>query len=99
MAARLFPCCCGQPRAALGRAAEIGSIEVGKRADLVLLKENPLASVAAYDSIEAIFLEGEPIPRERLRPRSKSALPGRGRTLDLLSRALPPRRLARVSTW
>ncbi|HXY52844.1 MAG TPA: amidohydrolase family protein [Terriglobales bacterium] len=52
---------------ALGLAAEVGSIEVGKRADMVLLKENPLASVAAYDSIEAVFLDGQPIPRETLR--------------------------------
>ncbi len=52
---------------ALGLADEVGTIEVGKRADLILLKKNPLASVAAYDSIETIFLGGQPIPREALR--------------------------------
>jgi imidazolonepropionase-like amidohydrolase len=52
---------------ALGMSIEIGSIEVGKRADLLLLKENPLTSVSAYDSIETIFLSGEPIARETLR--------------------------------
>jgi imidazolonepropionase-like amidohydrolase len=52
---------------ALGMSHEIGSIEVGKRADLLLLKENPLTSVSAYDSIETIFLNGEPIARETLR--------------------------------
>ena len=52
---------------ALGLSHELGSIEVGKRADLLLLKENPLASVSAYDSIETIFLNGEPIVRETLR--------------------------------
>jgi imidazolonepropionase-like amidohydrolase len=46
----------------------VGTIEVGKRADLVLLRENPLASVAAYDTVEVVFLEGEPIEREALRP-------------------------------
>ena len=51
---------------ALGLAHELGSIEVGKRADLLLLKENPLASVSAYDSIETIFLNGEPIARDAL---------------------------------
>jgi imidazolonepropionase-like amidohydrolase len=52
---------------ALGLSHELGSIEVGKRADLLLLKENPLANVSAYDSIETIFLNGEPIAREALR--------------------------------
>lgn len=51
---------------ALGLSHELGSIEVGKRADL-LLRENPLANVSAYDSIETIFLNGEPIARETLR--------------------------------
>ena len=53
---------------ALGLSKQLGSIEVGKRADLLLLKENPLATVSAYDSIETIFLNGEPIARETLRP-------------------------------
>ena len=53
----------------LGLSRELGSIEAGKRGDLLLLKENPLANVSAYDSIETIFLNGEPIPRESLRPR------------------------------
>jgi len=52
---------------AFGLSHELGSIEVGKRADLLLLKENPLTNVSAYDSIEIIFLNGEPIAREALR--------------------------------
>jgi imidazolonepropionase-like amidohydrolase len=52
---------------ALGLSHELGSIEVGKRADLLLLKENPLTNVSAYDSIKTIFLDGEPIAREDLR--------------------------------
>jgi imidazolonepropionase-like amidohydrolase len=52
---------------ALGLSHELGSIEVGKRADLLLLKENPLLNVSAYDSIEKIFLNGEAIAREALR--------------------------------
>lgn len=52
---------------ALGLSHELGTIEVGKRADLLLLKENPLKNISAYDSIETIFLNGEPISREGLR--------------------------------
>jgi imidazolonepropionase-like amidohydrolase len=55
--------------AVLGLSRDLGSIEVGKRADLLLLKENPMAKISAYDSIETIFLNGEPIARESLRPR------------------------------
>ena len=53
---------------AFGLAKDLGTIEVGKQADLLLLKENPLTKVSAYDSIETIFLNGEPIAREELRP-------------------------------
>ena len=52
---------------ALGQSHELGSIEVGKRADLLLLKQNPLVNVSAYDSIETVFLNGEPIAQEALR--------------------------------
>lgn len=43
-----------------------GTIEVGKRADLLLMKNDPLKSVAAYDSIETVFLNGEAIARASL---------------------------------
>jgi imidazolonepropionase-like amidohydrolase len=52
---------------AFGLSRDLGSIEVGKRADLLLLARNPLSSVSAYDSIELIFLNGAAIPRESLR--------------------------------
>jgi len=53
---------------ALGLARELGSIEVGKRADLLLLAKNPLVTVDAYDSIDTIFLGGAPIERRTLMP-------------------------------
>jgi len=49
--------------------ADRGTIEPGKRADLLLLRDNPLRTIAAYDSIETIFLNGEPLPRASLLPK------------------------------
>ena len=54
--------------AAFGLAEELGSVEVGKKADLVLLTADPLKSVDAYDAIETIILDGRPIERAQLRP-------------------------------
>ena len=45
---------------------EIGSIEKGKRAHLLLLGANPLENVEAYNTIETVFLAGKAIPREGL---------------------------------
>lgn len=44
--------------AMLGLSHEIGSIAVGKQADIVLLRENPLASKTAYRSIKAVMKAG-----------------------------------------
>jgi imidazolonepropionase-like amidohydrolase len=54
--------------AAFRLSSELGSIEVGKRADLLLLRANPLTTVTAYDAIETVFLDGEPIARQTLLP-------------------------------
>lgn len=49
---------------ALGLEASIGSVEVGKKANLLLLKENPLKTITAYDSIQKIILNGKVLERE-----------------------------------
>jgi hypothetical protein len=46
--------------------SQIGSIEPGKVANLVLLKKSPLESVDAYDSITTVWLHGQEIARDRL---------------------------------
>jgi len=53
---------------AFGLAKDLGTIETGKRADLLLLRADPLKSIAAYDAIDTIFLNGAPISRESLLP-------------------------------
>ncbi|MGH7576597.1 MAG: amidohydrolase family protein [Longimicrobiales bacterium] len=54
---------------ALGLEGEMGTVEVGKTANLLLLGADPLESVAAYDAIETVFLHGRPIPRDELSAR------------------------------
>lgn len=46
--------------------ADLGSIEAGKIANLVLMKESPLTSIQAYDSIVDVWVEGVRVPRESL---------------------------------
>lgn len=60
-------------RAATWKAAEFlgltdchGSVEVGKRADLVLLEANPLESIENVRGIRAVVFGGELLDRERL---------------------------------
>jgi Amidohydrolase family len=45
---------------------QLGTIEPGKTANLLLLSKSPLQSLDAYDAISTIFLHGQPIPRESL---------------------------------
>lgn len=52
---------------------EIGTIEPGKKANLLLLGADPLKNVKAYDAIETVFLHGRPITRETLSARHAPA--------------------------
>ncbi|HEV8254817.1 MAG TPA: amidohydrolase family protein [Vicinamibacteria bacterium] len=46
--------------ASLGRLQELGTVEVGKRADLVLLEADPLADIANTARIAAVVADGRP---------------------------------------
>lgn len=46
--------------------SQVGTIEPGKIANLVLMKKSPLESVDAYDSITTVWVHGRKIPRESL---------------------------------
>lgn len=46
--------------------SDLGSIEPGKIANLLLMKKSPLVDIDAYDSITTVFLHGKAIPRPSL---------------------------------
>ncbi|WP_176780179.1 amidohydrolase family protein [Maricaulis salignorans] len=58
---------------AFGLAGEIGTIEAGKRADLLILRANPLLDVTAYDRIDMVLLAGQPLERSVLSARQSEA--------------------------
>ena len=45
---------------------QVGTIEAGKVANLVLLKKSPLEGTDAYDTITTVWVHGREIPRESL---------------------------------
>jgi imidazolonepropionase-like amidohydrolase len=46
--------------------SQVGTIEPGKIANLILLRKSPLESVDAYDTIVTIWLHGQQVSRESL---------------------------------
>lgn len=50
----------------LGRERELGSIEPGKLADLLLLREDPTRDVAAWQAIDAVYKGGQRIDLKKL---------------------------------
>jgi imidazolonepropionase-like amidohydrolase len=52
--------------AAYGKADELGTIEVGKIADMLILDKDPLQSAENYRSISLIIKDGEIVDRDRL---------------------------------
>jgi len=51
---------------AFGLEKDYGSIEPGKVANLLLLDENPLTNISAYNAIDTVILHGRPIKRDSL---------------------------------
>ena len=54
---------------AFGIDDELGTVELGKHADLLLLNSDPLNSVEAYNDIAFVILDGEVIARDDLAAR------------------------------
>jgi imidazolonepropionase-like amidohydrolase len=53
--------------AAFLRLADLGTLEPGKRADLIVLNANPLEDVANTQKIDAVYARGEAVDRTALR--------------------------------
>jgi imidazolonepropionase-like amidohydrolase len=51
---------------ALGKGSEFGTIEVGKRADLVLVEKNPLADVSHLQERSGVMVNGRWLPNGEL---------------------------------
>jgi imidazolonepropionase-like amidohydrolase len=51
---------------------DVGTIEVGKTANLLLMRDNPLESVSAYDTIETVIIGGKVLDRGSLLLSQKS---------------------------
>lgn len=79
-----------RPAEFLGLAAEHGTVEPGRRADLVLLNADPLADIAAVRQIRAVIFRGELLDRESLDVLLAKAVETAQRPLG----SSPPERLA-----
>jgi len=53
---------------AFGLIEQVGTIEIGKRANLLLLNRSPLESVEAYDSIRSVWIGGRFLEPASLEP-------------------------------
>jgi imidazolonepropionase-like amidohydrolase len=51
---------------AFGLDDQLGTIEAGKRADLLLMTDNPLVDISAYDTIKTVIIGGRLLDRQAL---------------------------------
>jgi imidazolonepropionase-like amidohydrolase len=54
------------PAEVMGNSQDLGTIEVGKRAEMVLLKKNPLENISNTQKIEGVMVRGQWLPQETL---------------------------------
>ena len=78
----------GLPAQWLGTLDDRGTVETGKRADLVLLDANPLEDIANTRRISAVVFNGRYLPRAEL-DRRMAALAARNPTGPRISAAAP----------
>ena len=54
----------------MGLGSEIGTVQVGKRANLLLLREDPTCTIQAYDEIVKVILHGRVLDRSPRLPQA-----------------------------
>jgi len=54
------------PPGAVGLANEIGTVQPGKRANLLLTRQDPTQSIEAYDGVVKIILGGRVLERDEV---------------------------------
>ncbi|MGE5549797.1 MAG: amidohydrolase family protein, partial [Bacteroidota bacterium] len=59
-------CATVRPYESLGMIDKAGTIEVGKRADLIILRKNPLDDISGITQIEGVILKGKLLSRDCL---------------------------------
>jgi len=64
---------------AMGRLAEVGTVEDGKLADLIVVGGDPTADIAHLRDLRFVVRGGEVRPQSELRARPGPAAPGAGR--------------------
>lgn len=74
---RIFAAATLDTARAFGLETLYGTVEAGKVANLLLLRDNPLDSPRAYGSLETVILRGRPLARPSLRATAVSAQPAR----------------------
>jgi len=62
---------------AFGMLERVGTIEPGKRADLLLLRDSPLDSGQAWDSIVTLWVGGRQVERSRLAAEAQPVKPAK----------------------
>lgn len=73
--------------------ADRGTVEVGKRADLVLLNGNPIDDISATRQIAEVWITGERVPR----PSHEPKVPGRlGAMVSMVALGIRSRRTGKV---
>jgi imidazolonepropionase-like amidohydrolase len=72
---------------ALGLSREIGTVQPGRRANLLLMREDPTQTILAYDEIVKVILHGQLLDRSELTATARAGLSMQSKPMDAGARA------------